>query len=51
MFGHQAHQRFRLMGVELIDDKDPVAFGIYRKGVFNVISSLFLCGSCQVLDE
>ena len=31
------------MGIELIDDKDPVSLGVYRKGAFNVVSEIFFC--------
>ena len=34
--GYQAHQRFRLMGVELVGDKDPRRLGIGLNGLGDV---------------
>jgi len=41
------------MGIELIDDKDPVSLGVYRKGAFNVVLEIFFCpglAQCWIHD-
>ena len=40
--GPESDQRFSLLGVELIHDKDPGSLRIYRKGLFNVVLKVFL---------
>jgi hypothetical protein len=44
---HQAHQRFGLVGVELIDHHDPATLGILVEGLFHVAGKVRLaaCGA------
>jgi len=42
VLGDQRHQRLRLMGVELIGDKNPGGFWIGLDGLFDVCGKIFL---------
>src|SRR4051812_43121023 len=43
VLGDQIHQRLRLMGVELIGDKNPGGFWLGLDSLFDVCGKIFFC--------